>query len=238
MKKIYTILGMSFLLFQAERSFAQASFQFRVTDSVVVGNPNTFDIEIDGPMILNKTAAPLDIEVVRVQNLDTSAGWLSAFCLYQCYTDAIDTGLVTIPANDSVAFIPHFYPFSHVDTQFIYMKVKNVNAPADVAYHRFYCVTQLGFGVQESAANLSKVNIYPSPIVAGNDFSMNITNVKVQSKDISLVVYNIYGGLVSTIHNLKEGNNSLNIDLAAGLYTYSLVAGNTRINAGKLSIIK
>ena len=240
MKKIYAILGMSFLLIQGGRSFAQTTFQLFAPDTVAYSDTVSWgDIELhDGNYLKNKTANDITFDVVRVQNVGGT--WTSAFCLNVCFADFIDSVQYTLPANDSIAFIPHFYIDATPDSQSIYMKFKNVNVPTDVVYQRFYGITKIGYGagVHEAATNLSNVSVYPSPVVAGNDFNMNVTNVKAQSTEFSLVVYNMYGSVVATVNNLKENNNTLNLNLATGIYTYSLLAGNTRINTGEFSVVK
>ena len=239
MRKIYTIVCLGLLLFQTEGGFAQSSFLFYYPDTVCHHAPVAGgDTSCDGDYILNLTANPLTIDVVRVQDVDIAgSGWTSAFCLDICYPDFVDSVRYTIPPNDTVDFIPHFYFTATPDSQTVYFKVKNVGNPTDVTYQHFHGVTQLGFGIHEYA-NLANVNIYPSPIVASNAFNMNITNVKVQKKEFSLIIYNIYGSSLSHVNHLKENNNSLNLDLAAGMYSYSLMAGDQIIRTGKLSIIK
>ena len=238
MKKFYTTIGLAFLLFQSESSFSQTSFKFKVVDTLVYGDTLTAgDLEIDWNYILNKTSNPVTIDAVRIANV--SGTWTSAFCLDVCYAPFIDSVRYTIPANDSVPYIPHFYIDATPDSQFVKMKIKNANVPTDVAYQRFFCVTKIGYGAgMHEYANLANVSLYPSPVVANSDFNLNITNVKVQSKEFSLAIYNIDGRKVSTINNLKENNNTLNLGLAAGMYSYSLIAGDQTLNAGTFTVVK
>lgn len=234
MKKLYTILALTALAFQSQ---AQTTFTFKTPDTIVVAAPQALgDIECHDNYIINKTASPLTIDVVRVQNVGGT--WTSAFCLDVCYADFVDSVQYTIPANDSTPFIPHFYIDATPDSQCIYMKVKKFDNPAEVAYNWFCGVTKVGAGIHESAANLADVSIYPSPVVAGTSINMNITNVKSNSKQMTLVVYNIYGDLVSEINNLREGNNSLTLDLAVGMYSYSLITADQTLRNGKISVIK
>lgn len=200
---------------------------------VALGN-----VKCDPSYIKNLTSGPLTIDVVRLQDVDAGSGWSSSICLDLCYFPSVDSVQLTIPPNDSTPLYTIFYITDVPDSQTVYFKVKNVNTPTEVGYQRFHGVTIAGYiGIQEYA-NLAHVSIYPSPVVAGNVFNMNITNVKAKSKEYTLLVYNIYGGIVSTIYNMKEGNNALTLQLAPGVYSYNLVSGDTRINSGTFSISK
>ena len=230
------ILLSVWLLGKSDKSFSQSAFQFLINDTIVYCAPKALgDTSCEGNYIVNKTSNSLTIDVVRVTNVGGT--WTSAFCLDICYADFIDSVRYTIPANDTVDFIPHFYFDITPDSQNVFMKIKSVSNPSDVSFQRFYCVTQLGFGIHEYT-NLADVSIYPSPVVAGTSMNMNITNVKSNSKQMTLVVYNIYGDLVSEISNLKEGNNSIRLDLAAGMYSYSLITADQTVRNGKISVIK
>jgi len=239
MKKLYTILGLSFLLIQADNAVAQVSFDYHIYDTIAYGAPLAGgDIQCYGSYIKNKTSSPLAIDVVRVQNVNLANGWASAFCLDICYADFVDSVRFTIPANDTVDFIPHFYITATPDSQTIYMKIKNVSTPTDVAYQRFHAVTKVGFSVNDNYPNLASVNIFPSPVTSGNTFTLDISNVKTKDNDFTIIVYSTLGNAVSTVTGLKSGNNSINLNLAAGYYNYSLLAGNTKIKSGNIVIGK
>ncbi len=238
MKKFCAVVGLAFLLIQGG-SVSSQSFQFVIHDSIVYCAPKALgDTSCEGNSIINKTSNALTIDVVRVQDVNfATSGWESAFCIDVCYPPTTDSVRYTIAPSDTVDFIPHFYYTATPDSQTIYMKIKNVSNPADVAYQRFYGVTQIGFGIHEYA-NLAQIKIYPSPVISGSDFNFTISNLKVHKKEFSLVVYNMYGSEVKTLTNLCAGDNMLTLDLTSGLYSYNLVSGNIRINSGNFSIIK
>lgn len=239
MKNLSIVVFLACMVFEGTLSFSQ-SFEFYTPDTAVYGDTLAGgDLVIDGDYILNKTSNNLTIDVVRVQDVDiANSGWSSAMCLDLCYFPTVDSVQYIIPPNDTVPFIPHFYITASPDSQTIYIKIKDANNPTDVLYQRFYGVTIEGYTGIHEYANLANVSVYPSPAVSGHALNMNITNAKIKNKEFTLVVYNIHGGIVSTIHGMKEGNNALNLNLASGMYSYNLVSGDVRINSGIFSISK
>jgi len=233
MKKLYHLIICSFLLIQSGKTFSQ-SFTFYVPDTIVYGVPLVDSSTDLYDSIVNNTANTLSIDVVRVENT-TAAGWQTAFCLDVCYLPSVDSVRFTLQPNESQPFSFHFYTSATPDSGTALMKIKDVSNPATTVYQRFYAITQLT-SVNELPAKNVNVSIYPSPVVAGNNFSMNIANVKSGSNEITLSVYNIYGSAVKRIAHLKTGNNSLTLDLPAGIYSYSLISGNEKINSGKIAV--
>lgn len=236
MKKLYTLIALAFLTFQAKNSFSQTSFLYKITDTIVYSDTMTLgDIEIDGNWVINKTAAKCTLDVIRDVNVNTP--WTSAFCLQVCYADFIDSVRVELAPNDTVPFIPHFYIDAAPDSEKICMRIKNVLVPTDVAYQCFYGVTKIGYSGIHEYANLANVSVYPSPVKAGNPFYMSITNAKVPATEFMLVVSDMYGRTVSQT-SVRTGSNSLNLNLATGLYGYKLVAGGKQVRAGKIIVIQ
>jgi hypothetical protein len=240
MKKFYALFIISFFIFQSERTFSQV-FSLYAPDTVIYGAPIAGnDLACDGNSIVNHTANPVLLDVIRVQDVDIAgSGWQSSFCLdLNCYAPFVDSVQFTLQPNDSSLLIPHFGVTATPDSQTVYFKIKQVAAPNLTVYQRFHGITQNGFGVHEQSTYSADVNIYPSPILAGNDFNLNVGNVKSKSKELSLVVYNIYGSAVKTILYVKEGNNIMSLDFAAGMYSYSLISGGARIHSGKITVIR
>ena len=240
MKKLYSLIAACSLLFIGGNSFSQ-SYSMYAPDTVVYGPPIAGnDIACEGNSIVNHTANSIILDVIRVQDVDIAgSGWYSSFCLDQnCFAPFMDSVRFTLMPNDSSLLIPHFNTSATPDSQTVYFKIKEVSAPNLTVYQRFHGVTQQGFGVNEEFVYSANVNVYPSPIISGNEFSMNITNVKSKTKHISLVIYNIYGSVIRTIEDIKEGNNTLSLDLSAGMYSYSLISGNARVHSGKITVIR
>ena len=65
---------------------------------------------------------------------------------------------------------------------------------------------------------------------------MSIATTK-PANNLSIVVYNMFGSVVST-SSAATGINFMSFDLPAGIYTYNLLSDNTPVKSGKLSIIK
>ena len=239
MKKLYSVFIVAFFIFLGGRSFSQ-SFSVYAPDTVIYGPAVAGDLPCEGNSIINNTSSGILMDVVRLQDVDIAgSGWTSSFCLDQnCFAPTVDSSRFTLLPNDSTLFIPHFGVTSTPDSQTVYFKFKMVVAPNTTVYKYFHGVTQLDFAVNEQTAYRARVKMYPSPVAAGSDFNMNISNVKVQSNTITLLVYNVYGSEVKKVNGLKEGSNTLNLALAAGIYSYSLLSGVTRIYSGKITVIR
>lgn len=241
MKKICTVLACAFLFLQGGKSFSQASFQLYVGDSMAYGDTLMFgDIECYGGEIRNKTSNAILLDVVRVQNVNLATGWESYFCTNnQCYADFVDSIRFTLLGDSITEFLPHFGTTSTPDSQTVYFKVKNVNTPTDVAYQRYYGITKIGYGAGlHEYAHVANVSIYPSPVISGNNFTVNITNSKIQDNNYTLTLYSIYGNVVRMASGLNSGNNTLSLDIPAGIYSYRLISGSILINSGNLPVLK
>jgi hypothetical protein len=237
MKRVFILLGISFLLFHCEKIFSQ-SFTAVFPDTIQYGPP------IDGSalscwtgdLVTNISGSPLDLDVVRVQDDTATPGWKSDFCFQTCQMPEIDSIRCTLAPSEIVNMAVHLVITATPDSGTVLMKIKNVINPAEVVYQRFYGISQLGLKANEGSAFRTNVNIYPSPVLSGNDFSMNILLAK-KAGSLSLAVYNIFGGIVQSTNNLRAGNNTLNFNLAAGIYSYSLFSGSEKLTSGKLIVI-
>ena len=238
MKKLLPLFIFSASFFKTELSFSQ-SFTVSAPDTIVYLAPAAGkDTSLEANSITNTTPNALPVDVLRIQDDTLTPGWTSSFCLVSCYPPYVDSVRYIIPANQTIPLMVHFKVTATPDSGTVVMQVKLPGTTAGSFTHRFYCVTQIGFGVNEESAYRATVNIFPSPVLSGNNFNINISNVKIKSKEISLVIYDILGSAMRTVHELKEGNNTLNVDLAAGIYSYRLLSGSTEIHSGKLSIVK
>ncbi len=238
MKKIYSLAVVCSLICMGGRSFSQ-SFTFANTDTTVCGAYNNIDLECyNGDYIKNNTSNPITVDVVRVLNDTATAGWTSAFCLNgNCYAPFKDSVRTTIPGDSTVGIIIHFYPDTVTPgCGIVRYSVRDANNPATVAYQTYHACNTCT-GVNELSLYSADVNMYPSPVTAGSNFSMNITNVISKSRNISLVVFSIYGSVVRTL-DVKEGNNTLNLDLSPGIYSYSLISDNDRLHSGRIPVIR
>ena len=233
MKKIYSLITASFFLFTIT-SFSQALTR-TMPDTVVVGAVSA-DIEcLNGDTLYNTTPNNLDIDVVRTQDV-TMGTWQTAFCLDVCYLPSKDSGRMTMNPMEHQGLVVHFYTDATPTSDYCIFKFKNVNTPSNMYYQKFYATSQLAFGIHEASANTANVNIYPSPVVSGNVFTMQVSNAKT-GKEISIIVYDIYGNAVNktTVYN---GINFMSLDLPAGIYSYSLISGGEKINSGKIAVSK
>jgi len=232
MKKLYT-LSFTALLLISINSFSQ--FTYTPVDTIQYG---AIGAELICPAtLINNTANAISMRVTREQNVMADApNWESAFCMDVCYLKTTDSVNYTFSPMDTVNFTFHFYTIleTNPDSATAVMKWKNVNTPSNTFYQKFYGITQLTFGVNDLSASSASVNIYPMPIVSGDVFTMSVSNVK-SSKNISLVVYNMFGSVVSTT-NVIAGINFMNLDLPAGVYAYSLISDNAKLNSGKLVV--
>lgn len=237
MKTVYKILTIAFFLFFSERSFSQ-SFTVAFPDTVAYGDPvagAALSCWV-GDYVTNHSGASIVIDIVRVQDDNATPGWTSAFCFNACQMPSIDSMRSTLADNDSVNMAVHLIVTATPDSGTVIMKLKNVSNPSNVIYQRFHGVSRLASGVNEGSNAKASVNIYPSPIMAGNNFSMNIANPKNKGNEIVLEVYNMFGSIVYKENDLKEGKNTLRLDLPTGIYSYSLGNGSAKFTFGKLVV--
>jgi len=233
MKKNYTIIIFSFLLI-GEKSFSQ--FTYTPADTIKYGAIGT--VLICSSTLFNNTANAISMRVTREQNVMGDAlNWTSAFCMDVCYLPGTDSVSYTFNPMDTVNFTFHIYTLAETnpDSATGIMKWKNTGNPSNTFYQKFYGITQTGFSVNEMPASSASVSIYPMPVACNEPFTMSISNVKKQGEAISLVVYNMFGSTVSAT-NVIAGINFMNLDLPAGVYSYSLISGNAILNSGKLVV--
>lgn len=234
MKKLCALIIFGSLL-TGEKSFAQ--FTYTPLDTIEYGAIGTE--LICSSTLYNNTANTISMRVTREQNVMGDApNWTSAFCMDVCYADMIDSVNYTFNPMDTVNFTFHFKTTleTNPDSATAIMKWKNTGSPSNTFYQKFYGITQTGFSVNEMPAASAQVNIYPMPVVSSQVFTMNVSNVK-QGKEISLVVYNMFGSVLSA-SNVVAGINLMNLDLPAGIYVYNLFSGNEKLNSGKLVVSK
>lgn len=233
MKKLYTFIIASLLLTSGS-SFSQTFIYSNLVDSVddVPGNELIFY-----STLINNTTDTLELDPIRDQDVIPEAPtWESAFCIFACYLPTTDSVREEFWPGDTIEFSYHMYTTSTPDHATGIMRFKNVNNPSNVVIQSFFGSTDGTFaGVNDLNVNAS-VNVYPMPVVSGELFSMNISTLK-PLNDMSLVVYNTLGSVVKTASAIA-GINLMNLDLSAGVYSYSLLSKNTPISSGKIVITK
>ncbi len=227
MKKnlLFTILISSFSF------YAHSQLWMMMPDSSETGAVSS-DIECyQGDTLINTSSSnPLTIDVVRVQNV-TTAGWSTAFCLNVCYLPSTDSVRFTIPANSKQGFIVHFYTSSTPSSGMCYFKFKNVNTPTNTYYKHFYVTSVNGVFEETNNAN---VKIYPNPI--STDATIEISNLKSSVSNFEFAVYDVYGRKVKN-QNIQSSVFKIECtDLPAGVYSYSLISENQKLNSGKIIV--
>ena len=234
MKKIYIVFFLS-SLFCSFKGFSQ-SLTISMPDTV--GSDSCgMDIAYDqGDSIINNTPNNLNIDVVRVQNVAT-ANWQSAFCLDVCYLPAKDSVRFILQPSEHQIFIFHFYTDAgSAGSGTAIMKFKDVNNPSNTFYKTFYGSTVCANGIHETSSSAARVSIYPSPVISGKDFTVTIANTNNTSAN-TLSVYDMLGNKVRT-SIVRSGKNILNIDLPAGVYSYTIISENEKIASGKIAVVR
>jgi hypothetical protein len=238
MKKSLVIVCIVLLAFQFKQSHAQ-SFQATFPDSIKYGEAiagSALSCWINN-YVTNLTDSAIILDVVRVQDDTAIPGWTSAFCFVTCQIPEIDSLRTTLSAHDSVNMAVHFIITDIPDSGTILMKIKNVLNPTEVIYQRFYGVSQIPSRINETGPSHSTIGIYPSPVRAGNDFSIQLSNTKTMSEAV-LNIYSVYGNQVSNVHHLKPGINHLICNLSAGIYFYNITYDGTQFYSGKLIVVE
>lgn len=237
MNKIYALTIFSFFLFASEKSFSQ-TFSFVNHDTLKYGTAGTTIVVSAGNSIKNNTASALVLEIVRVQNVTGTPGWASAFGVSNtCYNPTVDTVSLTLQANSSIGLTINVYSSSTPDTGSVVMKVKDVNNPTITASQRYH-VSTMSDAVNETSANKVDVKIYPSPVLAGSPFSLNISSATNHPTDFSLDVYDVLGNVTAKFSALRSGNNSIAMNAPQGIYFFKLVSENQQVSSGKIIVVQ
>ncbi len=188
--------------------------------------------------IVNATSTGFYVDALRVLN-DTAPNWNTYMCLDVCYPPQVDSARVYVSANSSQAFILDFITDASLpDSSTALMKFVNPTNPSNVVYQKYYGVTQLTFGIGESAANSTAVKIFPSPLQPNSTFCFRITDSAPDRDTYSLVLYDVVGSKTSRIDGMLKGDNYLSLDLQEGIYIYNLVYGGHSVKTGKLVVGK
>lgn len=229
-------LSQFFFLFFTAGSITAQTFTFVVADTITFGSPGSVIFCKDS--IKNNSSAGYYVDVVRVVN-DTAPNWETAFCLDQCYPSSTDSARFYLPADSSQSFILDFFTDTIPDTSRVMMKFKNVSNPSNTFYQWFYGITIPGLGINNNAGSKNvKVQLSPSPVIAGSAFRFSITDMQNESNDYILIIHGIYGNAAARIDHLKPGNNFLSLNFSEGMYIYTLLLNNAPVNTGKFLMVK
>lgn len=164
------------------------------------------ELVFSGTLINSSSYTIIALDPIRDQDVIPEAPtWTSAFCVLACYLPTTDSVREDFLPGSTIDFTYHMYTDSFIpDHATGIMKFKNANNPSNVVTESFFGSTDGFFaGVNDLNANTAKVNIYPMTIVSGNLFSMNISAVK-PTGAMSLVVYNIFGSVISTTSTMSK----------------------------------
>jgi len=231
MKQKYSLFSLT--LFLMSTTLFSQTFYITKVDTVMYDVPGA-EI-VFNTKIINTTSSTIYMRVTREQDVIPEAPtWTSAFCMDVCYTPTTDSVSYTFKPMDTVGFTLHMYTTSTPDHANSIMKWRNINNSSNTFYCSYFGSTDgtlAGINKNDNSANIS---IYPMPIVSGEIFSFNASNIK-DKKNMSLEIFNTLGCLVNK-SNIIEGINFMSLDLSSGIYSYRLISGNTQINSGKILI--
>jgi hypothetical protein len=232
MKKLYSLIIFSALLFAGEKSFAQAlTVVMHDTTHVFIASSDIQ--ETVGDTLYNNTPNSLQVKVLRWQNAIPS-DWTTDYCLAVCYLPTTDSVIVTLAANKHQNFDLHFNTGTTLSSGTVLMEFRNVSTPSNKFYQHFYVTNPNA--VNELNAQDVNVKISPNPIITGSSFSINISEKQNYTRSFSLTVYDIIGNAVANFSGLSAGSNSIALNAQQGIYFYKLVSENQQLSAGKLIV--
>lgn len=212
------------------------SFTVSFPDTIAWGaavDSSTLSCWIDD-YVTNITENPITMDIVRVQNDTATPGWTSSFCFQFCSLPYVDSIRTTLLPNEAVNIALHFHVTGVPDSGSVLMKYQNVNNPSEVVYQRFYAFTSPTSAGPTLSDSAGQVTCFPSPIAGNQNFTMHLQGEKFAGKSMTLEVFDIYGRKVASETGLHEGSNALNLDLPAGMYTYTIKSGEEVVHTGKL----
>lgn len=184
--------------------------------------------------VTNISENPVVLDVVRVQNDTGTPGWTSSFCFQFCSLPNVDSIRATLQPNEAVNIAMHFHVTGIPDTGTVVMMYRNVNDTSEVYYQRFYAITTPASIGPSVNSNAGQVTCYPLPAIPQQEFTMNLSGEKFAGQTITLSVFDLSGRKIISQSGLHEGNNSLMLDVPAGVYTYSLSGSHGVVHTGRL----
>lgn len=234
MKRIY--LSFITLIAFSLCSYAQPEIELIDVPQEYLTSPNggVVSVEVD---VKNNTSNPLDIWVRR-DIMSTFPEAQNYFCWEACYTPQVfesPTSLRVYPGDTNTFFIAYFNPGGGEGTTTEEYCFYTEGDPELES-----CFTM--DWVSSSSSSLADVedpnrlsNAMPNPArdQVAIEYESDLGNARI-------VIYNLVGSVVKQV-NLQNQEGRINMDvsdLSAGVYVYSLEAGNRTITSKKLSIVR
>lgn len=190
--------------------------------------------------VKNLTAQKINVNINRYRN-DLSEGWLSSFCLNQCYAPSADNVNEDIPANTTMVFTMYYDTITdsagRAESDVRLSNNANPNERYSLTFKastlKPALVTKTGKAIQFEL----KQN-YPNPFGVSSVAGSSTTTIQFsipKSSDVSVKVYDMLGREVKTLVNstlaqgiyseIWNGRDNNGQQLSTGIYICKLQAG-------------
>lgn len=209
------------------------TFVFHLTaDSNVYGKPG--EILYGYGEFVNSSEDTSIVRAIRViENLPQ--GWASSICIDVCYPPETDTAEFYLPPGDTQSYLMYFYTDSIPSSGYIQMRFENVNIQTNNFVQNFFASTNIS-GINSTGIEIPEQfhlnQNYPNPFNPVTKIKFDIpSDVKGETSNMKLVIYNSLGKEVATLVNEKLSGGSYEVEFdgsnfASGIYFYKLVAGD------------
>jgi hypothetical protein len=223
-------------------SLSAQSFQIMDINMNNIANGSTIDLWYDvnatGPFVdfpVKNNASTSKVMKAKRNEISIVNGTNNVICWYVCYAPSVSVSQsVTVPANTTHTFTPHYYPNGNLGTSTIDYTFWDSLNPADSAWFRVkWHITPVGVN-SLVAPSVSISNIFPNPAVNSTTISYQLAN----ADNAIIRIYNVVGKEVRhEAVTSKEGTVTFNVsDLEPGIYFFSFICNEKVLATRKITV--
>lgn len=163
--------------------------------------------------VQNLTKDKLNVTIYRMRN-DIPAGWMSSFCLNQCYAPFTDEASEDIPANTTLEFALYFDTVPDpIGTGTVDIRIASTQNPNENYKLTFTATTttSTSAGNASAASHYDVQQNFPNPFGPASLNGSNSTSIRysiARASNVSLRVYDMLGHEVKTLVQDTRGHGS------------------------------
>ena len=238
-------LAILILFFIASFTFSQ-TFTWDVGDTVAYANPG--DYYSFHTYLINNSANPIVLQVVRLTN-QIPSGWQTSICTsLGCLPPFVDSTTVSIPGSGMDSVLLDFITDANPAVGTVTMKVENLANPSEFYIHDFTLSTGPS-GIRNKPGMVTgKFRLlpnYPNPFNPSTTIPFEVGGTGLQKTTLS--IYNIIGQHLLTLVDGElspgyyeaqwNGRDRFGRPVPSGIYFYELHSENITI-MGKMVLMK
>ncbi len=226
-------------------SFSQ-TFTWDVGDTVAYANPG--DYYEFHTHLMNNTANPIVLQVVRISN-QIPSGWQTSMCTSSgCLPPFVDSTTISIPGGGVDSLLIDFLTDATPAVGTVTMKVENLANPSEYYIHDFTLSTgpsDIQYKPELVSGKFRLLPNYPNPFNPSTTIPFEVGGTGLQKTTLS--IYNIIGQRLLTLVDEElapgyyevqwDGKDRFGRHLPSGIYFYELRIKNTTL-MGKMILMQ